>query len=177
MSQTVESTLEILVRPARTSDAEHMIALVNGIAEEPDRNIPLAPGEFNLSVEEEQKILDEYARSDNSIFLVATTGDQLVGILNCTGGKRRATRHAVTLGISVRKGWRNKGVGQRLMQAAIEWAWGTGIITRIELFVYARNLIAIHVYEKFGFRLEGHRQRAVFQDDEYVDDLMMSLLL
>ena len=166
-----------MIRTAKKDDAKGLIPFVQRLAEEPGRNIPLAPGEFNLSIEEEQKILGEYERSDNSVFLVALSGEEPIGLLTCSGGKRRATRHAVTLGISVSREWRNRKIGRRLMQEAIEWARGTGIVHRIELFVYARNALAIHLYEEFGFQLEGRRRHAVCEDGEYLDDLMMSLLI
>jgi len=69
------------------------------------------------------------------------------------------------------------GSASALTAPAIEWAKGTGIVTRIELAVYARNAAAIHLYEKFGFEIEGRRRRAVYQNGEYVDDLIMALLL
>ena len=61
------------------------------------------------------------------------------GLLNCKGGKREAPRHVATLGVSVRKAWRNQRVGGALMEQAIEWAAATGIVKRIELALYARN--------------------------------------
>jgi RimJ/RimL family protein N-acetyltransferase len=83
----------------------------------------------------------------------------------------------VELGISVKQGWRDRGVGTALIRALIDWARATGIITRIELRVYARNAHAIHVYEKFGFEVEGRRRRVILEDGAYLDDLLMGLLL
>ena len=60
---------------------------------------------------------------------------------------------------------------------AIAWAQQSGIVTRIELYVYARNQAAIHLYEQFGFEIEGRRRRAIYQDGTYVDDLIMARLL
>ena len=169
--------MQITIREAQPSDAEQLIAYVQRLSEEPDINIPLAPGEFNLTVEQERDFLADYTASDNSIFLVAEVGSQIVGTLNCKGGKRQATRHAATLGISVSKGWRNQGIGSTLMARAIKWAKNTQIITRIELIVYARNEVAIHLYKKFGFEVEGRRRRTIYQYGEYLDDLIMALLL
>ncbi len=169
--------MSIIIREAQPEDAEQVIAHVQRLTEEPDIDIVTAPGEFNLTVEEEGQILADYAASNNSIFLVAETGGRIIGLLNCKGGTRRATRHAVTLGLSIAREWRNQGVGGRLMERAIEWAKSTGNITRIELFVFVRNERAIHLYQKFGFVVEGRRQRAIYRNEEYLDDLMMALLL
>jgi putative acetyltransferase len=169
--------MEITVREAQPADAEQLIAHVQRLSAEPGINIALSPGEFTLTVAEEQKVLTDYAKSDNSIFLVAEVDTQIVGILNCKGGTRRATHHVVTLGMSVDRAWRNQGVGSQLMARATEWARGTGIVQRVELFVFARNKMAIHLYRKFGFEVEGRLQRAMFRDGEYLDDLIMALLL
>ena len=169
--------MKATIREAEPGDAEQLIAYVERLAEETDSDIPLAPGEFNLTVEEEREILAGYAASENSLFLVAEVGSQIVGALTCRGATRQATRHSATLGISIRKGWRGEGIGTALMAHAIEWAGNTGSVTRIELKVIARNKVAIHLYEKFGFQIEGRRQRAVYLNREYADDLIMALLL
>ena len=63
--------MDIIIREAVPSDAEQLITHVQLLAEEAENNIALSAGEFNLTVEEEQKFVEEYAKSDNSIFLVA----------------------------------------------------------------------------------------------------------
>lgn len=158
-------------------DAAAMIAYVQELAAEPGIDILIGPGEFNLTVEEEQRILADFAAAENSIFLLAEVEGQIVGVLNCRGGRRRAARHAVTLGISVRRGWRDRGIGRALMERAVDWARGTGIVTRIELAVFARNERAIHLYKKFGFEEEGLCRKAVFREGHYHDNLIMALLL
>ena len=62
------------------------------------------------------------------------------------------------------------------MTEAIAWAPGVGI-TRIELYVYARNTPAIKLYESFGFEIEGRRKKFIKSGDEYLDDLVMARLL
>jgi RimJ/RimL family protein N-acetyltransferase len=168
---------ELIIREARPDDAERLIAYIQRLIAEPDINLPLAPGEFKYTVEEEQQILAKYAAADNAIFLIAEVEGCLVGELNCRGGQRQATRHTAILGMSVAEGWRGQGVGSALMTRAVEWARGTGVIRRIELMVYTRNQAAIQLYQKFGFQVEGRRQRAIYQQGEYLDDLMMALLL
>lgn len=166
-----------LIREARQEDAEQLLAHVQQLIAEPDINIPLAPDEFKLTLEEESQILADYAAAANSIFLVAEVDGEIVGALNCKGGARQATRHTAVLGISVSQAWRGQGVGRTLMAQAVVWAKQTGIVTRLELFVYARNQAAIALYRKFGFEVEGQRRRVIYQNGEYLDDLLMALLL
>jgi RimJ/RimL family protein N-acetyltransferase len=169
--------MHLTIREATRADAESIIIYVQRLIEEPNIGIPLAPEEFNPTLEEEQKTLSDYAVSDNSIFLVAEVDGQIIGVLECKGGKRKATRHVVTLAMSIHKDWRNQGIGSVLMARAIAWAKATGSVKRIELFVYARNTAAIHLYKKYGFEEEGRLRGAIYQDGEYIDDLIMALHL
>jgi RimJ/RimL family protein N-acetyltransferase len=169
--------MNVTIREARPADAEQLISMLKDLSDEPGLYIALSPGEFNLTVEQEQKVIEEYRTADNSVFLVAETEGRILGVLTCKGGSRRLTRHAATLGMSVSGPWRNKGVGGLLLERVIEWAKGTGIVSRIELFVFARNEMAVHLYEKHGFVREGRRRKAICRDGEFFDDLIMSLLL
>ena len=63
------------------------------------------------------------------------------------------------------------------MTHAMDWAKRTGTVSRIELSVFERNQRAVQLYRKFGFEVEGRRRRAIFRDGEYLDDLIMALLL
>jgi RimJ/RimL family protein N-acetyltransferase len=173
----MDNNTEVTIREADPADAEQLIAYVQGLVEEPDVNVALSPGEFNLTVAEEQQILANSIVTDNSAFFVAEIGGQIIGELSCIGGKRQANRHTVLLGISVAREWRNQGVGSKLMDRAIEWARHTGFVSRIELAVFARNEMAIHLYQNYGFVVEGRRRKAIYRSGEYLDDLIMALLL
>ena len=168
---------DIIIREAQPEDAAQLIVFLQRLFSEPHIDVLTSPEEFKLTVEEEQAIIKGYAASENSVFFVSEVDAHIIGILNCDGGKRKAIRHTATLGVSVRKEWRNKGVGSKLMAHTIEWAKSTKIIKRIELTVFARNVAAIHVYEKYGFVVEGRRQRSIYRDGEYLDDVMMALIL
>lgn len=169
--------MDITIREAQPGDAAQIITYVNHLSKEPESNLEISPGEFTYTEKEEADILAGFAASPNSLFLVAEIGGKIVGMLNCKGSPRAAIRHAVTLGISVDRVWRRQGVGTQLLENAIAWARKSGLVSRIELSVFERNSTAIHLYEKFGFDVEGKRRRAVFRDGTYLDTLLMALLL
>jgi len=168
--------LPIVIRPARPDDAEDLIAFVQRLSGEPGIDLPFAPGEFTVTVEVERRLLDEYASARNSAIYIAEINGILVGALTCNGGHKLCTQHAVTLSISIHEDWRDCGIGTMLMTQAIAWAKATGGVTRIELSVSAHNARAIHLYAKFGFEIEGERRRAIYQDGQYIDELLMGLL-
>lgn len=166
------------VREASPTDAAAFLALIHSIvAEYPGIDMPFAPDEYTLPEQNAANWMENVAAADNAIFLLAEADDQLIGSLICQGGRLRADRHSASLSIYVRKDWRNQGVGQALMRQALDWASATGIIERIHLEVYARNQRGIHLYEKFGFEVEGRQRRAYYQGGEYIDMLMMARLL
>lgn len=121
--------------------------------------------------------MQDVAASDNSTFVVVDAGGEVVGIANVAGGRRRAARSSGTIGITLHPEYRDRGIGTRLMQHLIDWAKGTGVITRLELHVFTRNTRAIHLYEKMGFVPEGVQRKAFFKDGEYQDSMVMGLLL
>lgn len=168
---------DVVIREARPEDAEEIIAYMQMLSAEPNNNILYEAGEFNVTVEEERELLASAPASVNSVFIVADAGGKIVGLANIAGGRRRAARYSGTIGITLHPDYRNQGIGTRMMQYLIEWARQTGRLTRLELHVFTYNTRAIHVYERVGFATEGIRRRAFIKDGEYVDSMIMALLI
>ena len=83
-------------------------------------------------------------------------------------------RHVGSIGMAVRDDWQGKGVGTALMEAVIDLADNWLNLTRIELRVYVENVLAIALYEKFGFEVDGTHRRMAFRNGEYVDGHSMA---
>ena len=67
-----------------------------------------------------------------------------------------------------------QGVGSALMAAIVDLADNWLALKRVELEVYTDNAAAIHLYEKFGFVLEGTKRKFAFREGEYVDAHVMA---
>src|SRR5262245_6473655 len=131
--------MAVTVREAKPADAQALVDHLRALAAEPGINIPLAPDEVTLTVEQERAAIDDFSSSPRSIMLVAEADGAIVGELSLKAiSSRRAVHHVATLGMSVKREWRKSGVGRALMTQAIAWAPKVGI-ERIELYVYARN--------------------------------------
>jgi len=153
-----------------------LVAHLRALAGEPAINIPLALDEV-ATIDDERERLEAFAEHPRAIGLVAECGSELLGELTLRAiSQRRAVAHVATLGMSVRADARGQGIGRALLDAALEWAPTAGL-TRIELYVYARNLRAIALYEKAGFQREGRRRSFIREGDEFLDDLVMAKLL
>jgi len=65
-------------------------------------------------------------------------------------------------------------IGGLELTATVDLADNWLNLKRIELEVYTDNAAAIHLYEKFGFVIEGTKRKYAFRDGEYVDAHVMA---
>ena len=71
----------------------------------------------------------------------------------------------------------NQGYGTETMRLFLKHGFETLNLNRIFLVVYENNPRAIRAYEKAGFVLEGRQRQALYMDGEYIDMLMMSVIM
>jgi L-phenylalanine/L-methionine N-acetyltransferase len=71
--------------------------------------------------------------------------------------------------MAVHDDYQNRGIGTALMAAAIDLADNWLNLKRLELQVFTDNAPAIHLYEKFGFIIEGTHKADTFREGKYVE--------
>ena len=114
---------------------------------------------------------------ESAYYLVAIIDERVVGMANIdTFPNRPRRKHAAAIGICVHEEWQGKGVGAALMHAILDLADNWLNLTRIELEVFSDNEAAIHLYERFGFEVEGTLRQHAFRDGRFVDSTMMARL-
>ena len=129
---------------------------------------------FPSAEEWRKRLADEPA---GTMQLLACVVDEPVGQLGLHGHPsvpRRA--HAAEIGMAVRDDWQGKGVGTRLVQAAVDLADRWLNLSRLELHVYTDNEAGVRLYKKFGFVIEGTHVAFAFRDGVYVDAYTMARL-
>ena len=67
-----------------------------------------------------------------------------------------------------------QGVGTALMTAMTDLADNWLGLRRIELHVYTNNEPAVHLYDKFGFVIEGTARQFALRGGAYVDAYAMA---
>lgn len=158
-----------LIRHAEPSDARGIISCMQGVM---DEGIFLL-GDYYLVTERMQR---DMILSRNDCTLVASHGSDIVGVLTIQRGSYRKNSHTGTLGIAIRKDFRQMGLGRRMMAAGLEWARSNGI-KKLNLEVFSTNTRAISLYKSLGFEEEGRKRGQFMINNEYVDDILMSLWL
>ncbi|SDX07720.1 GNAT family N-acetyltransferase [Streptococcus equinus] len=165
---------EVIVEEAQLSDAKALVDLLSQVSQETD----FVVAETILSQEDMEIFLERHLESVNEICLVVRVGKELAGVLNVSSTSSPQTNHIGDIFIAVQEKYRGYGLGSLLMEVALDWACHTPVIRRLELTVQARNSRAVHLYKKFGFKIEATKERgAKTKDGEFLDVYLMSRLI
>ncbi len=163
------------VRAARPAEAGALLDFAWDLHRgEPEVQV-FEPEEFTLTVEHLSGVLRRAEGADNSCFLAAFAGAEVLGTLWMEGERAKKLRHVAEVGIGVRRDWRRQGVARALLATAIDAARASGVLRRLTLRVFESNTAAIRLYESMGFAVEGRRRGQVRIGERFEDDLLMAL--
>ncbi|MCI0438437.1 MAG: GNAT family N-acetyltransferase [Chloroflexi bacterium] len=159
---------DVIIRAARADDYADMHEVLScpGVY----RNTLQLP---YVSLDRRKEWLEKLTPDD--YMLVAEVDGRVVGNIDLTRRRNRLS-HVGHLGMSVHDDFQNQGIGTALMRAILDIADNWLNIKRVELDVFTDNARAIHLYEKFGFVIEGTLKALAFRDGEYVDAYHMARL-
>jgi RimJ/RimL family protein N-acetyltransferase len=162
-----------LLRNAERKDAQAILDHAKANLREGHGNVTL-PSEFKLTVADEIKWIKEHREKRDWLTIVAELDGNLIGLLNFKAEARKRLAHRGMFGISIRKEWRGRGVGEAVLRALLEWATKNPRVEKVALAVLADNANAIALYRKLGFVEEGRRVREIkVAKGQYVDDVLM----
>ncbi|MEM7306740.1 MAG: GNAT family N-acetyltransferase [Planctomycetota bacterium] len=148
-------------------DLFHQPGCVRGTLQSPYRS-PLDIREQMLKVDAQRHTLVAVVRDQGR--------DRVVGMIGLHRHPRPRRSHSASLGMQVHDDFQGRGIGTRLMEAALDLAVNWLHIERIELGVFVDNEPAIRLYEKLGFQREGVYRKYAWRDGEYVDTIAMAWL-
>ena len=166
---------ELVIEEAQREDSVSLAQLLETVTLESDF---LAQDDRSSVLNGEQlaSYIDSRQSVPNEICLVAKLGHEVIGVCNVTSNQDTKTSHIGDIFIAVAKPY--WGIGQFLMGTMIDWAVNTPAIRRLELTVQARNERAVHLYQKFGFDIEGTKKRgARTKNGEFLDVYLMAKLI
>jgi putative acetyltransferase len=126
----------------------------------------------SIEVWRKRLVMDDERR----LQLVALHGGEVIGQLGLQQYLRVRQAHVGTFGIGVATAWQGKGIGSRLLKAALDVADNWMNLHRVELTVFADNQAAQRLYRSFGFEVEGVLRDYALRDGVYVDTVSMARL-
>jgi len=164
----------MIIRELRIDDAEQYLQL----NKETDAETPFLYFEENerkTTLEEQIKNIQNEIEQ-GYISLVSEIENKLVGYAVGFTFKVNRRKHCMSIAIAMLQGYASKGIGTELLKQLIERGIEKGI-TRFELDVSVKNKIAINLYKKMGFVIEGERKKSYLIDGEFDNDFMMAKII
>jgi len=117
----------------------------------------------------------ESVASINGQITLAVAGDLVVGWCTTRPQTEEMFTHVAGIGMGLLPEFRGQGIGRRLIENALTWAWNSGL-EQVELSVLTDNDVAVGLYRSVGFIEQGVRRRVWKLDGQYRDVVLMSVL-
>ncbi|WP_233569746.1 GNAT family N-acetyltransferase [Falsibacillus albus] len=160
------------VRTALPSDAEMILEFNRDIFKEAPFLLTTST-EFKTTQSQQEKWLQDILSSEASMAILAENKDGMIGFLDFQNGKKQRNKHVGSFGMSVKKEFRNHGIGTALLNTLFQWAEQNPIIEKINLEVFSDNTSAIQLYKRLGFEEEGLKRKAIKISDSHYSDLIV----
>ena len=119
------------------------------------------------------KQIKKYRKAIGKIFIIVLFKNKVVGFVTFNNGDTRKTMHTGFLSIFLTKNYRGMGLGKEIMKILIKWGRDNKIIRKMSLAVFSSNKIAISLYKKIGFRIEGLCPKDLRINGRYYDSVLM----
>jgi ribosomal protein S18 acetylase RimI-like enzyme len=161
---------KIEIREIQEKDYVGLRNFINSLVKENTyilKNLPIdKEGELNYV----RKCLEEIERRKR-VHLVAVYRNKIIGAAEIRR-KRFKEKHVGVLGISIRKNYRNEGIGKILMNEVIKRSKEIGI-KLIVLDLFKVNKTAFILYKKLGFKKYGELPKALKHKGKYMSMVLM----
>ncbi|HFH9836932.1 TPA: N-acetyltransferase family protein [Streptococcus suis] len=171
------SRKEIVFEEAEPSDAPAFIDFMNQVSKETDYLVMDETG-FRFSQEQMETIFEAGLENPRELCLLAKVGSEVIGVISVKSSRQFRISHIGNIFIAIRKDYWGYGIGSILLDEMLTWVQEMDLLKRLELTVQTRNKVAIHLYQKFGFDIEGTQKRGARTDEgEWLDLYYMGRLI
>lgn len=167
----------VVLRALQYTDLNGLLRFANTIVKERRTNPELGITSLDrrLRRSDEKKFLDGILlgiKKNEAVSVAAVVGKKIVGHCDVTRRRQSDERHTGLLGIVILDEYRGTGIGQMMVKTALEEALRSGVWL-VELQVFAINEVAIHVYEKLGFKRVGVVPGKMLRNGRLLDEIRM----
>lgn len=172
----MSTTNEIIYREPTADDAKMIVDFYNVVGGE-THFLSFEKDEYPMGYEAQAEEIASVNAHPTSTMILAMDGDELVAIGTINSGNKIKSRHQGELGIVVAKKYQAKGIGTEIINRLLDFCRGNGVTTRVQLDTCCDNDVAVKLYEKFGFEVEGRLKNTQYLDGKYSDLYVMGLML
>jgi RimJ/RimL family protein N-acetyltransferase len=165
---------KVVLRTPKWEDLDDLLKLINSLVDEGAEIVKNKKFTREEEVTWLASVIDRVQKGETS-FLVAEVEGKVVASSD-VNPRTGYESHVGTVGIVIKQGYRDLGIGTEIMQTQICFAGKMGLKV-LMLSAFASNRRAIHVYEKVGFAQNGRVPRKFFKGGKYVDEVIMTYLL
>jgi len=161
---------KVLLRTPRIEDLDDLLELINSLVEE--KADILVTKKFTREEEADwlSNVLSQLEK-DELFFIVAEEDAKVVALSDIQILKEEENQIGL-LGIAVRNGHRNLGIGTEIMKTMMEQA-SFRKLKVVSVNVFETNNQAIHVYEKMGFVPVERVSKKHFRQGRLIDEIKM----
>ncbi|WP_202081515.1 GNAT family N-acetyltransferase [Caldalkalibacillus salinus] len=168
MSFEAKDGTSVKLRPAKVEDAEQIVKSSEDI---------VAAGKYlqkesPKTVEQERDFIKK-ARERGHMYTAVEIEGQVVGIARILREQLEMKKHVGKFRTWLSPDAQGKGIGKKIMEYTIEWAKQNDL-HKVWLTVFAHNVGACKLYERYGFVTEGNQKEQVIIDGEFQDEVFMA---
>jgi len=165
---------EVVLRTPKWEDLDDFLELINSLVEERADTLRTERVSKEEEVDFLSKVLSRLEK-DEMFYLVAEVDGKVVAVseISKRGGYEK---HVGVIGIAIRNGFRDLGIGTEIMKTLVEQTQKMGLKV-LTLSAFATNKPAIHVYEKVGFVQTGTIPKKHFKEGKYIDEIILTKVL
>ncbi|MGC8850590.1 MAG: GNAT family N-acetyltransferase [Candidatus Bathyarchaeia archaeon] len=164
----------VMLRAPRWRDLDDMLEFINSLVEEGAEITATEKKTRDEEVDWLAGLLSDLEK-DKRIAIAAEVDGRFIGLVDVTPEKG-SSAHVGVLGIAIKKGYRDIGIGTEMMREAENQARRLGIAI-LTLDVFASNSRARHLYEKLGYVVVGCIPRFLKRGGVYIDKIIMAKTL
>jgi len=168
---TTKNGKEVILRTPRSEDLDDLLEHINSLV---DEGAEIARNDKTTREEEAdwlERKLSTLEKGEER-FIVAELDGKVIATSNLT---RRSgySSHVGVIGIAITKGYRNIGIGTKMLETLSSEAKKVGL-KMLSLQLFSTNEAAYHVYTKLGFKETGRIPKIFYKDGNYIDEVIMT---
>lgn len=164
----LKNNQQVNIRTAEEKDALELVNMFNTLGGESE-NLTFGYNDYYFNENQQKLLIRTMNERTNSLFLVATIDNKIVGYLTFTTMQRERLVHRGDMGVATLKAYWGLGIGAFLIEELFNWVEKNESISKIELQVRVDNKRAIDLYTRWGFVIEGRIARGIKVEDKYYD--------